>query len=131
MSGRDRSGHTAASASCSSARRRWPPSFRPCGLAILALRGPSRRVVARGRRGLTCGATSATCIRATLGGGCMPASAVRRVALPDEGVETLFGSFDENLRQLESVLRVRLKTSGSAVLVEGAAEDVARAERVL
>jgi phosphate starvation-inducible PhoH-like protein len=61
----------------------------------------------------------------------MPAPALKRVTLPDEGIETLFGSFDESLRQLESALGVRLKTSGSDVVVEGAAEDVARAERVL
>jgi phosphate starvation-inducible PhoH-like protein len=61
----------------------------------------------------------------------MPAPALKRVTLPDEGIETLFGSFDESLRQLESALGVRLKTSGSDVVVEGAPEDVARAERVL
>jgi len=51
--------------------------------------------------------------------------------MPDEGIETLFGSFDENLRNLESALNVRLKTSGHDVVVEGAPDDVARAERVL
>jgi phosphate starvation-inducible protein PhoH and related proteins len=56
---------------------------------------------------------------------------MRRIAMPDEGIETLFGPFDDNLRQLETALRVRLKTSGHDVVVEGAAEDVTRAERVL
>jgi len=56
---------------------------------------------------------------------------MRRVPLPAEGLETLFGSFDENLRQLESVLGVRLKTSGSDVVIEGAADGVPRAERVI
>jgi phosphate starvation-inducible PhoH-like protein len=56
---------------------------------------------------------------------------MRRVTLPDEGIETLFGSFDENLRQLQSALGVRLKTSGSDVVIEGAADEVARAERVM
>ena len=51
--------------------------------------------------------------------------------MPDEGIETLFGSFDENLRHLESALSVRLKTSGHDVVIEGANEDVAAAERVL
>jgi phosphate starvation-inducible PhoH-like protein len=60
----------------------------------------------------------------------MPASALRRIALPDEGIETLFGSLDESLKSLENVLHVKLKTSGHDVVVEGAAEDVARAERV-
>ncbi len=55
---------------------------------------------------------------------------MRRIAMPDEGIESLFGSLDENLRSLETALQVRLKTSGHAVLVEGSAEDVVRAERV-
>jgi phosphate starvation-inducible PhoH-like protein len=63
--------------------------------------------------------------------GRMPAPSMRRVALPAEGLETLFGSFDENLRQLEAALGVRLKTSGSDVVIEGAADDVPRAEHVI
>ncbi|MGE5835952.1 MAG: PhoH family protein [Acidobacteriota bacterium] len=61
----------------------------------------------------------------------MPASSARRIAMPDQGIETLFGSFDENLKALESALNVKLKTSGHDVVVEGSAEDVARAERIL
>ena len=56
---------------------------------------------------------------------------MRRIAMPDEGIETLYGSLDENLRNLESALNVRLKTSGHDVVVEGGADEVARAERVL
>src|SRR3970040_3004483 len=61
----------------------------------------------------------------------MPATSMRRIAMPDEGIETLFGSFDENLRQLESALNVSLKTRGHDVVVEGSTDDLARAERVL
>jgi phosphate starvation-inducible PhoH-like protein len=56
---------------------------------------------------------------------------MRRIAMPDEGIETLYGSFDENLRNLEAALKVRLKTSGHDIVVEGSVDDVARAERVL
>jgi phosphate starvation-inducible PhoH-like protein len=56
---------------------------------------------------------------------------MRRVAMPDEGIETLFGSFDENLRLLESALHVTLKTSGHDLLVDGPADEAAHAERVL
>jgi phosphate starvation-inducible PhoH-like protein len=59
----------------------------------------------------------------------MPTSALRRITMPDEGIETLFGSLDENLRNLESALGVRLKTSGHDVVIEGAPEPVGRAER--
>jgi phosphate starvation-inducible PhoH-like protein len=51
--------------------------------------------------------------------------------MPDDGIETLFGSFDENLRSLESALNVTLKTSGHDLVIEGAPDDVARAERTL
>src|SRR4030095_3204939 len=61
----------------------------------------------------------------------MPASAMRRVSMPDEGIETLFGSFDENLRSLESALGVTLRTSGHDIVVEGSADAVTRAERML
>jgi phosphate starvation-inducible PhoH-like protein len=51
--------------------------------------------------------------------------------MPDEGIESLFGSFDENLRHLESALHVTLKTRGHDVVIEGGTEELARAERVL
>jgi phosphate starvation-inducible PhoH-like protein len=51
--------------------------------------------------------------------------------MPDDGIETLFGSFDENLRHLESALNVTLKTRGHDVVITGGADDIARAERVL
>src|SRR6476620_9026539 len=61
----------------------------------------------------------------------MPTSSMRRIAMPDEGIETLYGSLDENLKHLESALNVRLKTSGHDVVGEGGADEVALAERVL
>src|SRR6187549_3726540 len=61
----------------------------------------------------------------------MPATSMRRISMPDEGIETLFGSFDENLRSLESALGVTLRTSGHDIVVEGSAGDVLRAERTL
>jgi phosphate starvation-inducible PhoH-like protein len=55
---------------------------------------------------------------------------MRRIPMPDEGIETLFGSFDENLRHLESALGVTLKTRGHDVVIEGSNDNLARAERV-
>jgi phosphate starvation-inducible protein PhoH and related proteins len=51
--------------------------------------------------------------------------------MPDEGIESLFGSLDDNLKSLESALQVRVRTSGHDVVVEGASDDVQKAERVL
>src|SRR6185295_16483909 len=61
----------------------------------------------------------------------MPASSPRRIAMPDEGIESLFGPYDENLKHLESALSVSLKTRGHDVVIEGAPDALARAERVL
>jgi phosphate starvation-inducible PhoH-like protein len=51
--------------------------------------------------------------------------------VPDEGVESLFGSYDENLKHLESQFSVRIRTNGHELVVEGDPADVARAEKVL
>ncbi len=51
--------------------------------------------------------------------------------MPDEGVESLFGSYDENLKHLESLFTVRIRTNGHELVVEGESADVARAEKVL
>jgi phosphate starvation-inducible PhoH-like protein len=56
---------------------------------------------------------------------------MRKIALPDQGAETLFGTYDENLKHLETLFNVRIRTSGQELVVEGDSADVARAERVL
>jgi phosphate starvation-inducible PhoH-like protein len=44
---------------------------------------------------------------------------MRRIAVPDRGAEALFGTRDENLRFLEDTLKVRIKSHGTELLVEG------------
>ena len=44
-----------------------------------------------------------------------------RIAIPDDVADALFGSYDANLKLLERVFQVRLRTDGTALLVEGAA----------
>ena len=56
---------------------------------------------------------------------------MRKIQIPDEGAESLFGTYDENLKQLESQFGVRIRTSGKELIVEGEPPDVARAEKVL
>ncbi len=51
--------------------------------------------------------------------------------VPGEGMSALFGSYDENLRNLESVFAVRISTDGAALVVEGEAAGVEGASRVL
>ena len=47
-------------------------------------------------------------------------SAMLRLAVPEEGIETLFGSYDENLKHLESLFSVRIRTQGHELVVEAA-----------
>jgi phosphate starvation-inducible PhoH-like protein len=56
---------------------------------------------------------------------------MRKIAIPDEGVESLFGTYDENLKHLENLFTVRIRTTGNELIVEGDSGDVARAEKVL
>jgi len=61
----------------------------------------------------------------------MPATVVRRVPMPDEGLDTLYGPFDEHLKMLEDALSVRLKTDGRELIIEGDTAPVSRAEHVM
>ena len=49
---------------------------------------------------------------------------MKRIPIPDRSAEALFGTHDENLRFLEDALKVRIKTNGSELLVEGAERGV-------
>ena len=49
---------------------------------------------------------------------------MRKITVPDEGVESLFGTYDENLKHLESQFGVRIRTNGHELIVEGEPADV-------
>ena len=53
-----------------------------------------------------------------------------RVAVPERGVETLFGNHDENLRFLETTFKVRIKSQGSELLVEGDEQGALRVGQI-
>ena len=56
---------------------------------------------------------------------------MRKIQIPEEGAESLFGTYDENLKQLEAQFNVRIRTTGKELIVEGDVNDVARAEKVV
>ena len=56
---------------------------------------------------------------------------MKRITVPQEGVETLFGSYDENLKHLESTFNVRIRTQGHDLLVEGDGPGLDRVDRVV
>jgi phosphate starvation-inducible protein PhoH and related proteins len=56
---------------------------------------------------------------------------MRKIAVPDEGVETLFGPYDENLRHIETLFNVRIRTNGHELIVDGDPKDADKVERVV
>jgi len=56
---------------------------------------------------------------------------LKQIELPPRGLETLFGVHDQNIKYLESLLDVAVNARGHSVTVDGDAEDVATAERIL
>ena len=56
---------------------------------------------------------------------------MRKVRVPEAGVSTLFGAYDDNLRQLESLLNVRIRTQGHELMVEGDAANTAKVARLV
>jgi phosphate starvation-inducible PhoH-like protein len=56
---------------------------------------------------------------------------MRKIAVSDEGVETFFGAYDENLRHLETLFGVRIRTDGHELVVDGDAAAVDQVERVV
>jgi phosphate starvation-inducible protein PhoH and related proteins len=56
---------------------------------------------------------------------------MKRITVPEEGIETLFGSYDENLKHLESLFNVRIRTQGHDLLVEGETANLDKVDRVV
>jgi phosphate starvation-inducible PhoH-like protein len=56
---------------------------------------------------------------------------MKRITVPEEGIETLFGSYDENLKHLESLFNVRIRTHGHELLVDGDPPDLEKIDRIV
>jgi phosphate starvation-inducible PhoH-like protein len=56
---------------------------------------------------------------------------LKRISVPEDGVETLFGSYDENLKHFESIFNVRIRTQGHEILAEGDSPGPENVERVV
>jgi phosphate starvation-inducible PhoH-like protein len=55
----------------------------------------------------------------------------KKIVLPEQGVRTLFGPYDENIKFLEKLLGVSVSLRGNELMVEGADDDVGLVESVL
>jgi phosphate starvation-inducible PhoH-like protein len=56
---------------------------------------------------------------------------MKRITVPEEGIETLFGSYDENLKHLETLFNVRIRTQGHDLLIEGESANLDKVDRVV
>jgi len=55
---------------------------------------------------------------------------VKKISLPQEGIETLYGAHDGNLKHIESLLGVAIRTQGDELIVEGEKASEQRVERL-
>ena len=55
---------------------------------------------------------------------------MRKIPLPQEGLETLYGAHDANLKYIESLLDVEIRTQGDELIVEGDRADEQRVEQI-
>jgi phosphate starvation-inducible PhoH-like protein len=55
---------------------------------------------------------------------------MKKIALPEKSIETLYGAHDGNLKHIESLLNVEIRTQGGEIIVEGERADEQRVERL-
>jgi phosphate starvation-inducible protein PhoH and related proteins len=55
---------------------------------------------------------------------------MKKIALPHEGLDTLYGAHDANLKHIESLLDVEIRTQGDELIVEGDKGGEQRVERL-
>jgi phosphate starvation-inducible protein PhoH and related proteins len=55
---------------------------------------------------------------------------VKKIVLPQEGIATLYGAHDGNLKHIESLLDVEIRTHGDELIVEGEKAAEQRVERI-
>ncbi|HJQ69787.1 MAG TPA: PhoH family protein [Blastocatellia bacterium] len=56
---------------------------------------------------------------------------MKKVVLPEEGIRSLFGPYDENIKFLEGLLSVRINLRGNELMVEGDEQDAELVQRIL
>ena len=56
---------------------------------------------------------------------------MKRITVPEEGIETLFGSYDENLKHLEAKFQVRIRTQGHELLIDGEPPGPDNVDRII
>jgi phosphate starvation-inducible PhoH-like protein len=55
---------------------------------------------------------------------------MKKIAVPQEGIETLYGPHDANLKHIESLMDVEIRTQGDELIVEGTRNSEQRVEQL-
>src|SRR6266545_3954895 len=55
---------------------------------------------------------------------------MKKIALSEEGIETVYGARDANLKHIESLLNVEIRTQGGEITIEGDPRDELRAQQI-
>ncbi|PYR69473.1 MAG: phosphate starvation-inducible protein PhoH [Acidobacteria bacterium] len=55
---------------------------------------------------------------------------MKKIALSEEGIETVYGARDANLKHIESLLHVEIRTQGGEMTIEGDPKDELRAQQI-
>ena len=55
---------------------------------------------------------------------------MKKIALSEEGIETVYGARDANLKHIESLLNVEIRTQGGEITIEGDPKDEVRAQLI-
>jgi phosphate starvation-inducible PhoH-like protein len=55
---------------------------------------------------------------------------MKKIALSEEGIETVYGARDANLKHIESLLNVAIRTQGGEITIEGDPKDELRAQQI-
>jgi len=58
-------------------------------------------------------------------------SNLKKIELPPQGLKTLFGVQDQNIKYLESLLNVNIGARGNEILIDGESNDVETVEKIL
>jgi len=56
---------------------------------------------------------------------------LKKILLPERGIEALFGPYDENIKYLESLLNVSVSVRGNDLIVDGSEADVETVQKIL
>ena len=52
---------------------------------------------------------------------------MKKIALSEEGIETVYGARDANLKHIESLLNVEIRTQGGEITIQGDPKEIGRA----